>query len=214
MKRHIFLTRRPEALPGWNAAFPGASVLPYPAAGSRLARAGEAIIWLHVAGDKPDPALLVQEITLAAPRCPLVVLSNVPADEEGLAVLEAGAAGYTNSLAIPELLQQVAAVVENGGLWVGPNLMLRLISAMAGHSTQLNSNHLNKLSAREKEVALAVAGGASNKEIARQLEISERTVKAHLSAAFERLGVRDRLQLSLLINGTPEMSSTPPKTVH
>jgi len=214
MKRHIFLTRRPEALPGWDAAFPGASVLPYPATGSRLAKPGDAVIWLHVAGDKPDPALLVQEIALAAPRCPLVVLSNVPGDEEGLAVLEAGAAGYTNSLAVAEVLRQVAAVVENGGLWVGPNLMQRLISAMAGRSTQLNSNHLSKLSAREKEVALAVAGGASNKEIARRFEISERTVKAHLSAAFERLGVRDRLQLSLLINGTPEISSTPPKTIH
>jgi two-component system, NarL family, nitrate/nitrite response regulator NarL len=214
MKRHIFLTRRPEALPGWNTAFPGASVLPYPTAGSQLARTGEAVIWLHVAGDKPDPALLVQEIALASPGCPLVVLSNVPADEEGLAVLEAGASGYTNSLAVPEVLRQVAAVVENGGLWVGPNLMQRLISAMAGHSTQLNSNHLSKLSAREKEVALAVAGGASNKEIARRFAISERTVKAHLSAAFERLGVRDRLQLSLLINGTPGTSSMSPKIVH
>jgi DNA-binding NarL/FixJ family response regulator len=214
MKRHIFLTRRPEALPGWDAAFPGASVLPYPAAGVQLAKPGDAVIWLHVAGDKPDPALLVQEIALAAPHCPLVVLSNVPADEEGLAVLEAGAAGYTNSLSVAEVLRQVAAVVENGGLWVGPNLMQRLISAMAGRSTQLNSNHLSKLSTREKEVALAVAGGASNKEIARRLEISERTVKAHLSATFERLGVRDRLQLSLLINGNPGISADPPKTVH
>lgn len=165
-------------------------------------------------GDTPDPALLVQEIALAAPRCPLVVLSNVPNDEEGLAVLEAGAVGYTNTLAIPEVLRQVAAVVENGGLWVGPNLLQRLITAMSGRSSQLNNSHLGKLSAREKEVALAVAGGASNKEIAKRLDISERTVKAHLSAAFERLGVRDRLQLSLLINGAPETSSSPPKTVH
>jgi two-component system nitrate/nitrite response regulator NarL len=214
MKRHIFLTRRPEAIPAWTAAFPGASVLPYPAAGSQLAKPGEAVIWLHVASDKPDPALLVQEVALAAPRCPLVILSNVPSDEEGLAVLEAGAAGYTNSLAIPEVLRQVAAVVENGGLWVGPNLLQRLLAAMAIRSTQINNNQLSKLSAREKEVALAVAGGASNKEIARRLEISERTVKAHLSASFERLGVRDRLQLSLLINGSPEVSTNPPKTVH
>lgn len=213
-KRHLFLTRRPEALPGWEAAFPGAAILPYPAAGARLARAGEAVLWLHVAGNKPDPALLVQETALAAPGCPLVVLSNVPDDDEGLAVLEAGAAGYTNALAVPEVLRQVAAVVENGGLWVGPALLQRLLAAMAARSAKINNNHLDKLSAREKEVALAVAGGASNKEIARRLEISERTVKAHLTAAFERLGVRDRLQLSLLINGAPELSPTPPKTVH
>lgn len=179
-----------------------------------LAKPGEAVIWLHVAGDKPDPALLVQEISALAPQCPVVVLSNVPGDDEGLAVLEAGAAGYTSSLAIPELLRQVAAVVENGGLWVGAKLLQRLITAMASQSMRLNSNHLDKLSSREREVALAVAGGASNKEIARQLEISERTVKAHLSATFERLGVRDRLQLSLLINGLPDVANTPSKVVH
>lgn len=214
MKRHIFLTRRPEPLPGWKTAFPGASVQPYPAPGAHLARPGEAVVWLHIAGEKPDPALLVQEATLAAPGCSVVILSNVPGDDEGLVVLEAGAAGYTNALAIPEVLHQIAAVVENGGLWVGPSLLQRLIAGMATHSAQINNGQLSKLSAREKEVALAVASGASNKEIARRLEISERTVKAHLTAAFERLGVRDRLQLSLLINGTPSLAPAQPKTVH
>lgn len=215
MKQQIFLTRRPESLPTWTAAFPGASIQPYPAAGTRLAREGEAVIWLHIAGDKPDPALLVQETALAAPGCAIVVLSNVPGDEEGLAVLEAGAVGYTNALAVPEVLHQVAAVVENGGLWVGPSLLQRLIAGLATRSTRVNNDHLDKLSAREREVALGVAGGASNKEIARRLGISERTVKAHLSSAFERLGVRDRLQLSLLINGSPQPAQeVSRKTVH
>lgn len=214
MKQHIFLTRRPEPLPGWKSAFPHANILPYPKPGARLAKPGEAVIWLHIAGDKPDPALLVQQAALAAPGCSIVVLSNLPGDDEGLAVLEAQAVGYTGSLAVPEVLRQIAAVVENGGLWVGPSLLQRLITGMATRSAQINNNHLNKLSAREKEVALAVASGASNKEVARRLEISERTVKAHLTAAFERLGVRDRLQLSLLINGTPQLTPTAQKTVH
>lgn len=214
MKQHIFLTRRPESLPTWNAAFPSARMAPYPAAGAKLAKPGEAVVWLHIAGNKPDPSLLVQEVALTAPGCAIVVLSNVPNDDEGLAVLEAGAVGYTNALAVVEVLQQIAAVVENGGLWVGPNLLQRLIAGMATRSTQINNSHLAKLSARERDVALAVASGASNKEIARRLEISERTVKAHLTATFERLGVRDRLQLSLLINGTPEASPIPPKPVH
>jgi DNA-binding NarL/FixJ family response regulator len=214
MKRHIFLTRRPESLPTWNTAFPGASFQPYPAPGKLIAKPGEALVWLHVAGNKPDPALLVQEIAMAAPGCSIVVLSNIPGDEEGLAVLEAGAAGYTNALAVPEVLRQIATVVENGGLWVGPSLLQRLITGMAAHSTHINNAHLDKLSSREKEVALAVASGASNKEVARRLDISERTVKAHLTAAFERLGVRDRLQLSLLINGNPQASASSTKTIH
>ena len=58
-----------------------------------------------------------------------------------------------------------------------------------------------RLSLREQEVAQLLARGNSNKEIARQLEITERTVKAHVSAMLEKLGARDRLQLSLIVNG-------------
>ena len=57
------------------------------------------------------------------------------------------------------------------------------------------------LSEREVQVARMVAAGASNKEIASRLAITERTVKAHLAASFEKLAVRDRLQLALRVNG-------------
>lgn len=214
MKRHIFLTRRPEALPTWVKAFPNAQYAAYPEPGQVLAKPAEALVWLHISSDKPDPATLVGIVRLAVPQCPLVVLSNVPNDDEGLSVLEAGASGYIGALAVAETLLQVATVVENGGLWVGPELMLRLVKALSTHTTQMNTATLDKLSVREKEVALAVAAGASNKEVAQQLNITERTVKAHLTAIFERLEVRDRLQLSLLINGTPDLSSPAAKNLH
>jgi DNA-binding NarL/FixJ family response regulator len=101
------------------------------------------------------------------------------------------------------VLKQVAVVVEYGGVWVGQDLMHRLLSALARSAGRRNVLGLEKLTARERDVALAVAAGASNKEISRQLDITERTVKSHLSAIFRVLGVRDRLQLSVLINGIP-----------
>ncbi len=58
-----------------------------------------------------------------------------------------------------------------------------------------------KLTEREREVAKRAAQGAANKIIARELGISERTVKAHLSAAFDKLQVPDRVQLALRVNG-------------
>lgn len=214
MKRHIFLTRRPQALPTWIKAFPRAEFMQYPESGEALVSPASAVIWLHVCGEKPDPASLVQAARLAAPQCPVVVLSNVPSEDEGLAILEAGAVGYASTLAVAEMLLQVDAVVENGGLWVGPELLQRLVKAMATRTSRFNSNCLDKLSAREKEVALAVASGASNREVAQRLDITERTVKAHLTAIFERLEVRDRLQLTLLINGTPDLSVTSAKNLH
>ena len=126
-----------------------------------------------------------------------------------IAVFAAGASGYCNALAIPELLRQVAVVVEQGGLWVGQDLMKRLFSALSAGpgSTSDTTNTLHELSQRELQVAQAVARGSTNKEIARALGITERTVKAHLSAVFSKLDVRDRLQLSLIVNGVETSTS-------
>jgi DNA-binding NarL/FixJ family response regulator len=58
-------------------------------------------------------------------------------------------------------------------------------------------------------VARAVSAGRSNKEVADKMFISERTVKAHLGAIFEKLGVRDRLQLVLRLSASPEPAPNP-----
>lgn len=209
MKNHIFLTRRDIPLPGWREAFPSARILDHTALASRLAAPGDALLWLHVDNHVREPAALVSTLHKATPGCPVVVLSNIQKDEEGLAVLEAGASGYTGALAIAQVLRQVAAVIENGGLWVGPNLMQRLLRALARNEMRPQAlGRLDELSPREREVALAVAAGATNKEVAQKLDITERTVKAHLSHVFEILGLRDRLQLAITLNGLPPLSVT------
>lgn len=200
--RHIFLTPRSQPLPRWLEAFPDAVVLPCPKSGTILvSRPGEALVWLHLGKNEKKPAELLRSVALAAPSCHIVVLSNLPSEQEGVSCLESGAAGYISALAVPELLRQVATVVENGGLWVGVELIARLRTALAAKEQEIpGRDKLELLSRREREVALAVAGGATNKEVAKAMGITERTVKAHLSAIFERLGVRDRLQLSILVN--------------
>ncbi len=209
MKKQIFLTRRAAPLPGWLAAFPAALVRRYPTPGEQLAGRGGALIWLHIDNHAKEPAALVADVMKSAPDCPVIVLSNIPHDEEGLAVLEVGAASYTSAIAVPDVLRQIEMVVENGGLWVGPNLLQRLLVALGGRGVRPQANSkLAQLSPREREVALAVAAGATNKEVARQLEITERTVKAHLSQVFEILKVRDRLQLAIFVNGLPVPSPT------
>ena len=115
--------------------------------------------------------------------------------------------GYCNAHATPELLHTIEAVVRNHGLWVGESLLTRLIGGIGVRSPMAGKHHdhpvLETLSEREREVALCVARGEHNKEIARQLNLAERTIKAHLTSVFEKLGVRDRLQLALLLS-TPD----------
>ena len=202
MKRHVFVTTRTQPIPRWIDAFPDAVLLcgenAAPPDADILRNA--AVIWLHVAQEGVTGDDWVSEIAELTKQVPIVVLSNVPDNTQGMAVLGAGASGYCSALSLPAVLRQVAGVVLHGGLWVGPQLMRRFMQGLSAR------NHgpepaLEVLSQRERQVAEAASRGSTNKEIARTMGITERTVKAHLSAAFDKLGVRDRMQLSLLVNG-------------
>jgi DNA-binding NarL/FixJ family response regulator len=213
VKRHVFVTARPEPIPRWVEAFPDALLMRDQGVGvTDLAPlAGASVVWLHVTGDGPAVSAWVGTVSAVAQHVPIVVLSNVPEDDQGMAALAAGASGYCSALTLPAVLHQVASVVEHGGLWVGPQLMRRLMQGLAVRNNAPPEPALDRLSQRERQVAEAVARGATNKEIARVMGITERTVKAHLSAAYEKLGVRDRMHLSLVVNGVEESTHTSQK---
>lgn len=129
----------------------------------------------------------------------IIIVNTNPNDEEGYAALQAGAVAYCHAAAPRELLQQVLNAVNSGEIWAGRSLMGRLLKAVNRLTIKLDP--LLGLSDREREVAYLAARGQSNKEIARELNITERTIKAHLSACFEKLGLNDRIQLALKVNG-------------
>lgn len=130
-----------------------------------------------------------------------VACSGAPDEETGLTALQQGCVGYCHAFADPGMLQQVVQVVSAGELWVGRALLTRLLSAVQQRVTPAAADPLaGRLSEREAQVARLAAQGVSNKQIARDLDITERTVKAHLTSSFAKLGVADRLQLSLLLN--------------
>jgi DNA-binding NarL/FixJ family response regulator len=118
---------------------------------------------------------------------------------EARQVIALGASGYVHAWAAPELLKQVKNAVEYDGLWLGKPLLNELLVLSAPAKAQPQPAG-EQLSMRERMVAQAVAEGKNNKEIARELNITERTVKAHLSACFDKLNVRNRMQLALLLN--------------
>lgn len=182
----------------WLEAFPGGAPLGW--AGLRQTLQAGDMVWVPVTG--PDWSRRVGALLRLQADCRVVVLSAVPGETEGLQALDAGARGYCHLLAVPVLLREVAQVVGLGGLWVGPELVQRLVAATRGllppgAAPKAAAVDLSLLSERESQVARAVARGHSNREVAEQLCITERTVKAHLGSVFEKLGVRDRVQLVL-----------------
>ncbi len=213
--RHYFLLAPGAPEPArWREAFPGGRALEEGALHSELLAPGrqDGLVWLSASDLAWNNHL--GRLLQACPGQRVVLLSNEPHDQEGLRAMDDGAVGYAHAYAVPELLHEVALVVSHGGLWVGPTLIQRLLAAtrtalerrpQGPPPPEAAEAVLAQLSAREAEVARCVAEGHTNKEVARLLDISERTVKAHLGAIFEKLGVRDRLQLVLRLSaGTPQ----------
>lgn len=130
----------------------------------------------------------------------VVVGTMRTSDVEGKEVLAAGASGYVHAYSPTKALDTVLKTVAAGSVWLGPTLLARLLRDIDGHLPR-QGDWAEGLTAREKEVAERAAIGHSNQAIADTLSITERTVRAHLSAVFEKLQVSDRLLLALRVHG-------------
>jgi DNA-binding NarL/FixJ family response regulator len=197
MIRHFYFCDTSAPLPGtWATAFPGGQRIDDAGAFERgLGTEFIDIVWLRLSGDWPGA---LQRMQQRSPQAIWVGLSAQPSAEEAARVLDHGARGYCHLYASPVQLREVALVLAHGGWWVGPDLMASLVRGSRKMQTpQAPLQQGQFLSEREQQVAHAVAAGLSNKEVAARLNITERTVKAHLGAIFDKLGVRDRLQLAL-----------------
>lgn len=162
----------------------------------------------------PDETLRLQTLIRQHPGLRVVILSQDLDEESEWQLFKAGARGCCTLACEASLASRVIAAVLRDELWMRRALTGRLLQELAlsttaamrlnQASTTVRSGNLDRetlasLTVREKEVAQLVARGRSNKEIARQLNVAERTVKAHLSEVFRKLGVSDRLKLALLI---------------
>jgi DNA-binding NarL/FixJ family response regulator len=148
-------------------------------------------------------------ISEAAPAQPMldagwrwVVMTAYPDASEGLAWLRLGASGYCNRMASAAVMDAVIDTVEAGRVWAGPEVNdFLLAAALAGgdHAASPGGLDLTPLTPREQAIARQVGQGLSNKVIAIESGISERTVKAHLNAIFRKTGQRNRVQLALAL---------------
>ncbi len=119
---------------------------------------------------------------------PVLVLTTYDSDAQILAAIEAGATGYLlKDVERDTLFASVRSAVR-GGSPLAPTVAARLVQHLGSGSNRAPE----PLTARELEVVRLVARGASNREIARDLHLSEATVKTHLIHVFEKLGVADR----------------------
>jgi len=139
-----------------------------------------------------DGVAATRQIVASGAQSQVVVLTSFSDSERIVAALDAGAIGYLLKDTEPEDLLEGVRAAARGESPLNPRAARQLLTARAS-TPVLNVD----LTPREREVLGLVRQGLANKQIARRLGITERTVKAHLTSTFQRIGVSDRTQAAL-----------------
>jgi DNA-binding NarL/FixJ family response regulator len=130
----------------------------------------------------------------------VLILTTFDRDDYLFAALDAGASGFLLKNSSPESLVEAVRVIARGDALLAPEITRRVIERFTrrgGPGRESNAGpaaRLDELTPREHEVLVALAGGATNAEIATALHLGETTVKTHVSRVLTKLGARDRTQ--------------------
>jgi two-component system nitrate/nitrite response regulator NarL len=130
----------------------------------------------------------------------IIMLTVSERDEDVMEALKAGAHGYVLKGVGALELVDVVRTVASGGSFVSPTLAARLLQAMQNpdRRDRLTRNPLAALARREEQILELVAMGLSNKEVARALDLQEKTVKHYMTSILQKLQVRNRVEAALL----------------
>jgi two-component system nitrate/nitrite response regulator NarL len=162
----------------------------------------------------------VPAIQRLCPSSRIILFAGANDERQAICALKAGARGYCTKEIDPSHLRKAVNVVQKGEVWVGRKTICHLLEELISRSRNgpngsppLEEVYLRHLTPREQQIALLVGSGACNKEISNRLNISERTVKAHLTAIFHKLQITDRLRLGLFVAAQNHANPAPPPSI-
>jgi DNA-binding NarL/FixJ family response regulator len=139
-----------------------------------------------------DGLAVLNELKARRNPARVLVLTSVTDHAAAAAAMRAGAAGVLYKDVDPDALVRAIRAVHDGHLLLAPEAAGPLL-----HQASQQNRGLDALTSREREILAELAHGRSNREIARALHVSEKTVKAHVSSVLAKLGVQDRTQAAL-----------------
>jgi DNA-binding NarL/FixJ family response regulator len=159
----------------------------------------EMVILYHLVNNADEEKTLYSFLSQFPIAKRMIIFVNSPDNDQGIRLLFSGIHGYANVYLNPEKLKSAVKVVEQGEIWAGEEILMKLLSRQPVQSSHYQTNkELNKLlSNREKQIVDKVLKGSSNKEVAIELNITERTVKAHLTAIYRKTKTKNRFDLSI-----------------
>lgn len=152
------------------------------------------VILMDLVMPKLDGVGAMRELRRRLPDARVIVLTSFADDERLLPAVQAGAAGYLLKNVQPRELARAVRAAHRGEALLDPVVAAKLVDAIA---QPRGAAPADGLTPREREVLALIARGRSNKLIARELGISEKTVKTHVGHVLAKLGVTDRTQAAL-----------------
>jgi NarL family two-component system response regulator LiaR len=152
------------------------------------------VVLMDIVMPKIDGIEAIRRIRAISPSTQAIVLTSFADDEKIVAAVRAGAAGYLLKDARPQELINAIRAVARGEALLAPSVAARLMRELSRPSEDAAATILT---ARELEVLRLIASGRSNKEIAADLVLSEKTVKTHVSNILAKLHLADRTQAAL-----------------
>ena len=155
-----------------------------------LRRAPPDVVLLDLDLGDEDGLEWLPRILEAAPAARVLVLTGMREGGRDDAALALGARGFVRKDAQAEELLRAVRAVAAGGLWFDP-------ARLAGGSGTAVADPLAALTSRERDIVRLVGEGMRNEEVARRLGITEKTVRNHLTAVFDKVGVTGRLELAV-----------------
>lgn len=199
--------------------------------GATATAGSPAALWKEVAREEPElivldlalpglnPQAAIAQVRQVAPGARILVTGMEFSPAAEMTMLGMGIAGCCSNHLPMETVPRIIDMIVDGGVWITHAVLPLLLRELQGKTvtpspspasrSDANTVSLAELTPRERQIAQLVASGASNKVVARELNITDRTVKAHLGAIFQKLGTPDRLQLALYINSATRESGDP-----
>lgn len=157
------------------------------------------LVVLHHLNDFENDIDLFSNLLKEYKNIYLIALSNTPTNLEGCKLLRTGYKSYLHSLSNYQILKSAVESVVTGNIYLYPELMQFLISQVGTTQENKKDKNLDILTPKEMEVLNLVAKGYSNSKISKELDIAEVTVKKHIGSMFQKLDVKDRLSLALIL---------------
>ncbi len=151
---------------------------------------------------------VIRRLRAAGERPWVVVLTSFAGHDQVVEAVRAGAAGYLLKDVPPSELEAAIRLVHQGGVQLDPSVVGSLMAEVAGAAPPPG---LDELTARERQVLTLLAEGRSNRDLAAQLYVSEKTVKTHVSSILAKLRLTDRTQAALFAvrHGLDDLDNRP-----